>query len=43
MAVARLRFDADSLEVFHIIYTNIYGHEKDSFAMLYRQPSQHMP
>ena len=34
MAVARLRCNADSLEVFIIIDTNVSGQEKDSFAML---------
>ena len=37
MAVARLRCDADNLEVFHIIDTIILGQEKDSFAPLYRK------
>ena len=43
MAVAGLRFDADSSEVFHIIDIIISGHEKDSFDPLYRQTSWHRP
>ena len=34
MAVARLRCDADSSEVFHINNTNMWGQEKDSFDPL---------
>ena len=41
MAVAGLRCDADSSEIYHIIDNNIYGQEKYSFASLYLQPSQH--
>ena len=43
MAVARMRCDGDSSEVFHIIDTIILGQEKDSFAPLYRQPSHNRP
>ena len=43
MAVAWLRCDLDSMEVFHIIDTITYGKEKDSFDTLYLQPIQHKP
>ena len=43
MAVAPLRCDAESSELFHIIDTIIQGQEKDSFDLLYHQPSRHRP
>ena len=43
MAVAGLRCDADSSEVFNIIDIIISGQGKYIFALLYHQPSWHRP
>ena len=43
MDVARLKCDADSSEVFHIIDTIIEAKEKDKFSLLYLQPSWNRP
>ena len=43
MAVARLRCDGESSEIYHIIDTIILGQRKYSFAPLYRQPNRNRP
>ena len=43
MTMARLRYDAERSEVFHIIDTIILGQETYSFGPLYCQPSGNRP